>query len=1032
MKKNLLLLLFTLFTSLIVHAQNNALSFDGIDDYVSIPFNVTNQYTFTIEVWINPANVPTDQIMSVLNTNSWDPYDGGSVHFQFEGGYVSLAIGSNNPPWPAMKTKLKINTWQHVAVTYDAGRGEVCFYLNGMLDSRFYGQFAPAKFTDSKIGSWSNDRFFKGKMDELVIWTNVRTPAEIKSDCKAPIPNPNTQPGLLAYYSFNHGTAGGDNAGVTSLTDASAATNNGTLNNFALTGSTSNWISRKFGKYYVVQHANGEGSSWSDASGNLKGILDNAQFCDTVWVASGIFVPAQDNDRTKSFVINSGVKVFGSFAGNETSLSQRNAILPPTILSGDIGVLNDSTDNSMTVVEMSKSGLDIVLDGLTITRGQSEVNMLQINSPSSIAGKYYQENATFGPKKFNLTADVVAAVPLNAATALTNDVSGKIVLIQRGVAPFTTKVLNAQNAGAIGVIIFNNAATDLFEMTGTDPMITIPSIFISLADGNKINENLASNTVNVNMQRGNLKSIGAAINMFNTECRINNCTISNNYSLPGAVRCDSLSTVSFTNCNFRDNKTAIDGGAVVGLYSRASFTDCRFVNNRAKFGGAIFSNFVLNTTYTNCIFENNKASVSGAAIYNAYAMYHSFENCIFSGNTASYGGALYNESSSLTLNGCKFNGNTVIEIGGASYNNNSKIISTNCQWDTNSAKWAGALFNDKNSSSEVSLSAFKANTAVGGGAIYSYKQMNITTSLFDGNLTTNNGGAINFGGGTNNLSKSIFVNNIAGDGAAGTGGGLQIDNSDTTLVNVENCLFAYNQAKGNADDGGGAITIYAGTLYMRNSTVAHNSTLTQAGAVKIVNNKGKAFIENSILWGNTAAIAGTEAIHNAGGKDSVTYSIVQADVVYPGTGNLLVNPIFLNISSPAGEDRLFGTSDDGFALQQTSPAINASNPASNSLLYDITGFERTGIYDLGAYEFQAKSGLTELSNGKMLFYPNPAADVFSVDAGEKVSWIKIYHLNGNLLLSQEVTGKSVINISSLPKGIYVVKMNGLAGKLVKK
>ena len=261
---------------------------------------------------------------------------------------------------------------------------------------------------------------------------------------------------------------------------------------------------------------------------------------------------------------------------------------------------------------------------------------------------------------------------------------------------------------------------------------------------------------------------------------------------------------------------------------------------------------------------------------------------------------------------------------------------------------------------------------------------------------------------------------------------MQFDNSDTTLVNVENCLFAYNQAKGNADDGGGAITIYAGMLNMRNSTVAHNSSLTQAGAVKIVNNKGKAFIENSILWGNTAAIAGTEAIHNAGGKDSITYSIVQADVVYPGTGNLLVNPIFLNISSPAGEDRLFGTSDDGFALQQTSPAINASNPASNSLLYDITGFSRTGIYDLGAYEFQAKSGLTELSNGKMLFYPNPAADVFSVDAGEKVSRIKIYHLNGNLLLSQEVTGKSVINISSLPKGIYVVKMNGLAGKLVKK
>ena len=98
MKKNLLLLLFTLFTSFIVHPQNHALSFDGIDDYVSIPSNVTNLSTFTLEVWINPANIPDTENSAILCTNAWNPDNGGSVHFQFEKGYVILAVASNAPP----------------------------------------------------------------------------------------------------------------------------------------------------------------------------------------------------------------------------------------------------------------------------------------------------------------------------------------------------------------------------------------------------------------------------------------------------------------------------------------------------------------------------------------------------------------------------------------------------------------------------------------------------------------------------------------------------------------------------------------------------------------------------------------------------------------------------------------------------------------------------------------------------------------------------------------------------------------------
>ena len=78
---------------------------------------------------------------------------------------------------------------------------------------------------------------------------------------------------------------------------------------------------------------------------------------------------------------------------------------------------------------------------------------------------------------------------------------------------------------------------------------------------------------------------------------------------------------------------------------------------------------------------------------------------------------------------------------------------------------------------------------------------------------------------------------------------------------------------------------------------------------------------------------------------------------------------------------------------------------------------------------------TGVANAKadvLTLYPNPATDGFTINAGEKASTVTIYDLNGSLVLSQQIIGKSYINISSLQQGIYMVKANGLVGKLVKK
>lgn len=63
--------------------------------------------------------------------------------------------------------------------------------------------------------------------------------------------------------------------------------------------------------------------------------------------------------------------------------------------------------------------------------------------------------------------------------------------MDRGACGFTIKVKNAQDAGAIGVLIADNVLSEPAPgLGGVDPTITIPSGRVSLPDGNEIKANL--------------------------------------------------------------------------------------------------------------------------------------------------------------------------------------------------------------------------------------------------------------------------------------------------------------------------------------------------------------------------------------------------------------------------------------------------------------------------------------------------------------------------------------------------------------
>lgn len=134
---------------------------------------------------------------------------------------------------------------------------------------------------------------------------------------------------------------------------------------------------------YVNHAATGAstGKTWPDAFRSLHDALTVAQPGDTVWVAAGRCLPTiSGGDRGISFVLPSGVRLYGGFAGTEDAtfdLNDRNLIANESTLSGDLNADDGPgfagfADNSYHVVVAIDNTTDTVLDGFTISGGNAD------------------------------------------------------------------------------------------------------------------------------------------------------------------------------------------------------------------------------------------------------------------------------------------------------------------------------------------------------------------------------------------------------------------------------------------------------------------------------------------------------------------------------------------------------------------------------------------------------------------------------------------------------------------------------------
>lgn len=212
----------------------NALDFDGVDDRVS----GTNDDKFklssgTIEGWIKTSNAGTSYCaifgktfayMAFLFNNELIIYDWGAATNRSTG------------------VLLNDNTWHHIAFTFNSGvNNGTLIYIDGVLRlTTTMSILSQEHFFTIGASVPTYGQFYKGSIDDVRVWNVQKTQSEIQNNMNKELIG--NESGLIAYYTFNQGSAGGNNTAISTILDKTSNALNATLSGFTKNGATSNFV----------------------------------------------------------------------------------------------------------------------------------------------------------------------------------------------------------------------------------------------------------------------------------------------------------------------------------------------------------------------------------------------------------------------------------------------------------------------------------------------------------------------------------------------------------------------------------------------------------------------------------------------------------------------------------------------------------------------------------------------------------------------------------------------------------------------
>lgn len=217
-------------------STDNALDFDGLDDYVALgsPASLLLPGDITIEAWIKvdtyPASQSADIVFRFYPADTEDaniPYgltiepDGSLRAIHESGAGIDISTTSTN--------KVPLGAWTHVAVVRDVSAKTYTFIINGSAELSQSYSYNPTGGSISTLTFSGNGNFaIDGTMDEIRIWNIVRTQAEIQASMGTTLTG--SESGLVGYWRFDElEDLGVDGGGNDDVRDFSGNGNNGDL-----------------------------------------------------------------------------------------------------------------------------------------------------------------------------------------------------------------------------------------------------------------------------------------------------------------------------------------------------------------------------------------------------------------------------------------------------------------------------------------------------------------------------------------------------------------------------------------------------------------------------------------------------------------------------------------------------------------------------------------------------------------------------------------------------------------------------------
>ncbi|HWL93389.1 MAG TPA: dockerin type I domain-containing protein, partial [Phycisphaerae bacterium] len=462
-----------------------------------------------------------------------------------------------------------------------------------------------------------------------------------------------------------------------------------------------------------------------------------------VWVAAGTYYPDRGTgDRLAGFRLANGVSLYGGFAGSETILSQRDWVANPTILSGDIGVPGEASDNSYHVILASDRDDTASIDGFIISDGWADgstwpfyvgAGMLSQCSSATVencvlsdhyaafvGGAIYSEES---PQNFgNCTVRFSTAVYGGGVEHFLSD------------PYYYFCTFHDDGAEIAGGGVHCNLSAPTFELTDFLGNYTTgeggfygglrafsgssPELLNTYFEGNSAvyGGGLGADTgssmhVSDSIFYANIAGFSSgAAEIYDNYGEFLRCTFEANeagsqeegFGHAGGLSVNNSSAAYLEDCDFISNQAGEIAAGLASFDSHVRALRCSFIENHAGFAGALWTVNGLATmtsAYSQCRFHGNTAEFGAGAIHASGGGSHRFVNSILTGNTTNsgWGGGFFGATlADVLLDHCTIYGNSApVGEGGGIHSDGSTTTLTH------SIVWNNVAFGGTNETAQI-------------------------------------------------------------------------------------------------------------------------------------------------------------------------------------------------------------------------------------------------------------------------------------------------------------------------------------------